>query len=185
MAIAPRLLASERVEVRSPLGLRVDRVELPGTPGVVERTVIEYQPASVLVPLRDEEGSSVLLTRQHRYPVARDLWELPGGVVEPGESPRNCAVRELTEETGHQVVGPIHTLVKFFPEPAFADHRIDVFAAVVSPSPDEGAAVDPDVERTTWAPIDQALRWIDEGEIASSWTVIGLLSLVRRRGEEG
>ena len=45
MAIAPRLLASERVEVRSPLGLRVDRVELhvtdegPGIPAELREKI--------------------------------------------------------------------------------------------------------------------------------------------------
>ncbi|GLX50259.1 DNA mismatch repair protein MutT [Streptomyces hygroscopicus subsp. hygroscopicus] len=30
----------------------------------------------------------------------RSQWELPGGLLEPGESPRQAAVRELAEESG-------------------------------------------------------------------------------------
>ncbi|MFI7316991.1 NUDIX domain-containing protein [Streptomyces venezuelae] len=30
----------------------------------------------------------------------RQSWELPGGMIEPGETPRQAAVRELMEETG-------------------------------------------------------------------------------------
>jgi ADP-ribose pyrophosphatase len=183
MVRGPRVLESERLHVGGPVGLRVDRVELPGMRDPVERTVVEYQPASVLVPLDDKDGS-VLLTRQHRYPVARDLWELPGGIIEPGESAEDCAVRELAEETGHRVLGPVRRLLAFFPEPAFADHQIDVFAATVSRTPDEGFAADADVERTQWITIAQALRWIAAGEISSSWSVIGLLSLACCRREE-
>jgi 8-oxo-dGTP diphosphatase len=37
------------------------------------------------------------------YHSARQAWELPGGRIEAGESPRDCAVRELFEETGQRV----------------------------------------------------------------------------------
>jgi len=37
------------------------------------------------------------------HSIDRDCWQLPGGVIEPGETPRECVVRELEEETGQDV----------------------------------------------------------------------------------
>jgi 8-oxo-dGTP diphosphatase len=45
------------------------------------------------------KGDTVLLVRRARAPF-RGLWSLPGGNIEPGESAREAAFRELKEETG-------------------------------------------------------------------------------------
>ena len=45
------------------------------------------------------KGDTVLLVQRGRAPF-RGLWSLPGGSIEPGESAREAALRELKEETG-------------------------------------------------------------------------------------
>ena len=45
-------------------------------------------------------GGRVLAARRSYPPAARGGWELPGGKVEPGESPQDAVVRELREELG-------------------------------------------------------------------------------------
>jgi 8-oxo-dGTP diphosphatase len=49
-----------------------------------------------------EDGGRVLLARRGIDPAA-GLWDLPGGFCEPGETPEECAVRELREETGAEI----------------------------------------------------------------------------------
>jgi 8-oxo-dGTP diphosphatase len=45
-------------------------------------------------------GGRVLIARRVNPP---QLWSLPGGKVEPGESPAQAAVREVREETGVEI----------------------------------------------------------------------------------
>lgn len=47
--------------------------------------------------IQDEQGRILFI---HRQTKDKDQWETPGGKIEPGESPKQAAVRELTEEIG-------------------------------------------------------------------------------------
>lgn len=49
------------------------------------------------------EGGKVLLTQRPPGTHLENLWEFPGGKVDPGESPQDALVRELREELGIEV----------------------------------------------------------------------------------
>jgi 8-oxo-dGTP diphosphatase len=50
-----------------------------------------------LVIAQDAAGFLLVLNSRRR------VWELPGGIIEPGESARDCALRELCEESSQRV----------------------------------------------------------------------------------
>lgn len=66
---------------------------------------------AVLHPPGDSTGVSgepcVLLQKQYRPPVDKVCVELPAGLIDAGETPAQCATRELLEETGY--VGTVDT----------------------------------------------------------------------------
>jgi 8-oxo-dGTP pyrophosphatase MutT (NUDIX family) len=74
-------------------------VELPDDLPTVKRTVVR------LVVLDADERLLLFHTHDPTYPELGSWWELPGGGIEPGETPVDTAMRELLEETGI-VVGP-------------------------------------------------------------------------------
>ncbi|WP_432948091.1 NUDIX hydrolase [Kribbella sp. CA-253562] len=47
-------------------------------------------------------GDRIALVREQYATWDREHWNLPSGAVEPGETPRAGAVREVLEETGHR-----------------------------------------------------------------------------------
>lgn len=68
--------------------------------------VATYEIAIVL--LVDRDGALLMQLRDEHAPVAPNQWAMPGGRIEPGETPAEAAVRELLEETGLTVDGVEH-----------------------------------------------------------------------------
>ena len=54
----------------------------------------------VIFPVLKEDPEKVVLIRQYRYPLDDNLYELPAGLIDEGETPDIAAVREMKEETG-------------------------------------------------------------------------------------
>lgn len=55
----------------------------------------------ILTILNKPEGPELLLQKQYRPPIGMVVVEVPAGLIDAGESPEECAVRELKEETGY------------------------------------------------------------------------------------
>ncbi|MER5354627.1 NUDIX hydrolase [Kitasatospora sp. NPDC002551] len=65
--------------------------------------------ASVLIT--DTSGRILMLHQARAYPGHPAWWQLPGGLGDLGENPLDTAYREVTEETGIRLTGPLRPLV--------------------------------------------------------------------------
>lgn len=90
------------------------------------REIVE-PPNAVAVVAVDEEGY-VALVQQLREAVRKEVLELPAGGIEPGETPLQCARRELLEETGLRG-GAWRHWGGFFTTPGFCRERMELFFA--------------------------------------------------------
>ena len=54
----------------------------------------------IIYALYGEKHDQVVIIRQYRYPIDDFVYELPAGLMEPGENMEEAAIRELHEETG-------------------------------------------------------------------------------------
>ncbi|KAI1967015.1 ADP-ribose diphosphatase [Ophidiomyces ophidiicola] len=55
----------------------------------------------IVAILQKPTGPEILLQKQYRPPVDKIAIEVPAGLIDAGETPEECAVRELKEETGY------------------------------------------------------------------------------------
>ncbi len=74
------------------------------------------------------EAGRVLLIRQYRAGTRSITTEIPGGTVDPGETPRQAAERELSEETGYEA-GKWEMIGRVEPNPAFQTNSTYTFLA--------------------------------------------------------
>jgi ADP-ribose pyrophosphatase len=129
---------------------------------------------AVTVIAHDDEV--VFLVRQPREPVGEaGLLELPAGKLDvPGESPLDCAKRELVEEIGRSATD-WEEIKRFYPTPGFAREEMTLYVATGLEEVD-GHEPDPEerIEILAW-PLDR----IDEAisECADAKSLVGLYML--------
>ena len=149
--------------------LGVEHASLPN--GVeIDLAVIRHPGAAAIVAL-DEAGNLAML-HQYRYAIGGYLWEIPAGCRNVGETPIECANRELAEEAGLSArrwdhLGTIVTI------PSFCDERIDLYLArdlgIATGTPDEDEVIR--VEKISF---HDAMRMIRDGEIVDAKTIAAL-----------
>ncbi|MFI6285413.1 NUDIX hydrolase [Streptomyces sp. NPDC051018] len=118
----------------------------------------------------------VLMMWRHRFVTDTWGWELPMGLIEPGETPGEAAAREVEEETGWRV-GAIKPLVYSQPANGITDSEHHVFradAAIYTGPPVEMNEAD----RIEWIPMADIRGMIDRREIVSGGSLTGLLYLL-------
>lgn len=169
----PRVLPWQVVADEPAGDLRIFRVERarrrsPSTGRVHLFTRLRAPDWVNVVALTPEGG--VVLVEQARHGTGEVTVEIPGGAVDPGETPAAAAARELEEETGF-VPAEVVPIGCVEPNPAFLDNRCWTFLATGCratgrrrPDPAEEIAV-------RVAPLTELTRLIDDGTIRHALVV--------------
>ena len=118
-------LHSETIYHGRAFDVRKDQVRLPDG-NVARLDIVDHQPAITLLPM-DDKGL-IWFVRQYRYPAQHYLLELPAGVIEAGETPEDCAHREVREEIG-MAAENLEKLGEFFLAPGYSTEYMYVFKA--------------------------------------------------------
>ncbi len=169
MAEPPEVVKRECVFRGKKVVLEVQTVRAAGR--TTQREVVLH-PGSVAI-LAFPEPDKVLMERVWRYPLEREMLEIPAGTLESGEEPEACAARELKEETGYRA-GRLERLLAIHPSPGILSERLEVFLAhdlkAGKPRPEAGEQIE-----AILVPIDEALAMIRDGRVTDSKTVAALL----------
>lgn len=137
------------------------------------REYLRHPGAVMIVPLLAD--GRVVLERQFRYPLKRTTIEFPAGKIDAGESPFQCAQRELQEETGYRAskwsyLGGLHNAI------AYSDEKIEMFLA--EELVHEVAALDAgETLQVFTEPWQRVLQWVRDGTVTDVKTMVGAMWL--------
>ncbi|MFF1695535.1 NUDIX hydrolase [Streptomyces sp. NPDC058257] len=155
--------------------VREDHEPAPDGPG---RTwyYLDHPGCALVLPVTAD--GTLLLIRSWRVAVGGWCLEAPAGRCEPGESPRETACRELSEETGARA-GVLYPLGSVWPSSGSSNEEVHLFlAADVRPGPphhDDGEVIHP-----CPLPAPEALALATNGELQDAPTALALLRAHRR-----
>ncbi len=147
---------------------------------MISRDIVRHPGAVSVVPL---DGDDVVLVRQFRAAVGKEVLEIPAGKRDiEGEPPETAAIRELEEEVGFTSTKLVE-ISRFYNSVGFSDEFSHVYLATdLVPVPTERQGPEEQHMSIERMALDEVAEAIDEGRIEDAKTVIGLLATLRHLG---
>lgn len=165
---------SKRIYEGRVLNLRVDTVRLPDG-RVSTREIVEHKGAVAIVPMLEKD--KIVMVRQYRQAAGRMLLEIPAGGLEIGESPEDCARRELAEEIGYDP-GKLTLLFDSYLAPGYSSEKLHTYLAE-DLRPKTGECDSDEFIEVITVGLNEALKLIESREIADAKSICGILMAYR------
>lgn len=119
------LVKSETIYEGRIMTLKVNTVELPNRKYAKREIAVHGRGVGILA-LSDR--GTMYMVRQYRAAIDQVLLEIPAGLIDPGESPQEAAIRELQEEI-HYKPGQLDYLMDLYSSPGFTNEKMSLFLA--------------------------------------------------------
>ncbi|KIA81399.1 hypothetical protein QR66_05010 [Chromobacterium piscinae] len=123
-------------------------------------------------------AGKALLVRQYRVLIDREVWAIPAGGVDVGETSLAAAGRELLEETGHAALA-LRPLIAFYPTYGSSNQLFEIFLAERTERRCEQIDGN-EVLETGWFDGGEVMEMIARNEIPDSLSLVPLLLAMRQ-----
>lgn len=119
--------------------------------------------------------NKIILVKQFRYPNRIETLEIPAGKLEKNEDTKECAFRELEEETNYRAKD-MKFISKFLPSPGYTSEWLYLYEAIDFEEVEDSLDCDEDefidvIEMD----LDQAYQYVLDGTIVDAKTVIAIM----------
>ena len=171
-----RTLSSQLIYEGRVVKLRVDTVKTAGGRETT-REIVEHSDCVAIIAV--DADDNVLLVKQFRKSVEKELLEIPAGGIEPGEDPETTVGREMREETGY-LPRQVERLGGFYSTPGYGTEYLYLYLATdLIPSPLH--AEDTESISLVRVPVSQIPGLISSGSICDAKSIAGLFTFLEYR----
>ncbi|MGB9729786.1 MAG: NUDIX hydrolase [Thermoprotei archaeon] len=157
------------------INLRLDEIISENGFGYIKE-IVEHPGAVAILAFLDD--NTILMVKQYRRAVDKILLELPAGTLKIGETPEQCAARELEEETGYKA-RKIEKLGAFYLAPGYSNEILHVFIAKELEKSQQKLEIDEDI-RVEKIGIKELLTMINNGEIKDAKTIASIFLFLNK-----
>jgi ADP-ribose pyrophosphatase len=173
-----KTVASRSIFKGRAFNVRVDTV-IDASGDQTTREIVEHADCVAVVPV--ETSGEIVLVRQYRKAVEKELLEIPAGGIDPGEDPPAAVKRELQEEIGF-LPGKLEKMGGFYSSPGFCSEYLYLYLAT-DLKPGRLYAEDTEGIQVVRVKPRQIRKLIESGEICDAKTIAGLLQYLEYRSK--
>ena len=136
------------------------------------REVVYHHGGVCILAIKNHQ---ILLVKQFRYPNRIETLEIPAGKLEANENTKDCAFRELEEETNNRA-REMKFIMKVLPSPGYTSEWLYLYEAIDFEEVDDALEGDEDeFIDIVKLDIDEAYQKVLNGEIVDAKTVIAIM----------
>jgi ADP-ribose pyrophosphatase len=168
-----KTIASKLIYNGRALKYRVDTIVMSDgretTREIIERT-------DCIAVIAVDSENNVLLVRQFRKAVEKELLEIPAGGIEPGESTEEAVRREMQEETGY-LPRKLVKLGGFYLAPGYSTEYMHLYAAS-DLVPSQLLAEDTEAIRLVKVQVAEIPVLLTSGKLCDAKSIAGLYAFL-------
>jgi len=158
--------------------LRIDTVKTADSREST-REIVEHSDCIAVIAV--DENDNILLVRQYRKAIEKELLEIPAGGIDPDEDAETAVRREMQEETGY-LPGKVERLGGFYSTPGYCTEYLHLYLATEL-APSQLFAEDTAGISLIRVPIKEILDLLASGTIEDAKSIAGLhMYLEHRKG---
>ena len=174
--VGEKTISSQLIYEGRAVKLRVDTVQTAGGRKTT-REIVEHSDCVAIIAI--DADDNLLLVKQYRKAVGKELLEIPAGGIDPGEDPVTTVRRELREEAGY-LPRKVERLIGFYSAPGYCTEYLHLYLAT-DLIPSQLHAEDTANISLVRVPVGQISNLIASGSICDAKSLAGLFAFLEHQ----
>lgn len=136
------------------------------------RDIVNPGDATVILPITD--NNEIVFEKQFREAIGKVSLELPAGMVDSGENPKDTARRELEEETGI-IANSIEHLITMYPSTGYTSEKVHIYIAKDFQEGNVHLDSTEEILEVVKIPIEECVKKAENGELENASELVAIL----------